>query len=192
LALQERVILVDPDTHGRTNIKGMLSQAEYLVIGEAEDGITALKMIRDRQPDLVLAEVSLPGVSGLELARIVHDDRLAPVILISGAFGREMMARVREVRAAGFLSKPVDEVSLLAVVEVALAHYAEVLELEQKLVKLKEELDTRKVVERAKGILMSQFGLTEAEAFRRIQKQSMNRRLSMRAVAEAIILAHNV
>ncbi|MEW6540510.1 MAG: ANTAR domain-containing protein [Bacillota bacterium] len=192
MALQERVILVDPDTHGRTNIKGMLSQAEYLVIGEAEDGITALKMIRDRQPDLVLAEVSLPGVSGLELARIVHDDRLAPVILISGAFGREMMARVREVRAAGFLSKPVDEVSLLAVVEVALAHYAEVLELEQKLVKLKEELDTRKVVERAKGILMSQFGLTEAEAFRRIQKQSMNRRLSMRAVAEAIILAHNV
>jgi len=192
LALQERVILVDPDTRGRTNIKGMLSQAEYLVIGEAEDGITALKMIRDRQPDLVLAEVSLPGVNGLELARIVHDDRLAPVILISGVFGREMMARVREVRAAGFLPKPVDEVSLLTVVEVALAHYAEVLELEQKLVKLKEELDTRKVVERAKGILMSQFGLTEAEAFRRIQKQSMNRRLSMRAVAEAIILAHNV
>lgn len=192
MALQERVILVDPDTRGRTNIKGMLSQAEYLVIGEAEDGITALKMIRDRQPDLVLAEVSLPGVNGLELARIVHDDRLAPVILISGVFGREMMARVREVRAAGFLSKPVDEVSLLTVVEVALAHYAEVLELEQKLVKLKEELDTRKVVERAKGILMSQFGLTEAEAFRRIQKQSMNRRLSMRAVAEAIILAHNV
>ncbi len=192
MALQERVILVDPDTRGRTNIKGMLSQAEYLVIGEAEDGITALKMIRDRQPDLVLAEVSLPGVNGLELARIVHDDRLAPVILISGVFGREMMARVREVRAAGFLPKPVDEVSLLTVVEVALAHYAEVLELEQKLVKLKEELDTRKVVERAKGILMSQFGLTEAEAFRRIQKQSMNRRLSMRAVAEAIILAHNV
>lgn len=192
MALQERVILVDPDTRGRTNIKGMLSQAEYLVIGEAEDGITALKMIRDRQPDLVLADVSLPGVNGLELARIVHDDRLAPVILISAVFGREMMARVREVRAAGFLPKPVDEVSLLTVVEVALAHYAEVLELEQKLVKMKEELDTRKVVERAKGILMSQFGLTEAEAFRRIQKQSMNRRLSMRAVAEAIILAHNV
>jgi len=192
LALQERVILVDPDARGRTNIKGMLSQAEYLVIGEAEDGITALKMIRDRQPDLVLAEASLPGVNGLDLARIVHDDRLAPVILMSGVFGREMMARVREVRAAGFLTKPVDEVSLLTVVEVALAHYAEVMDLERKVMKLKEELDTRKVVERAKGILMSQLGLTEAEAFRRIQKQSMNRRLSMRAVAEAIILAHNV
>jgi len=192
LALQERVILVDPDARGRTNIKGMLSQAEYLVIGEAEDGITALKMIRDRQPDLVLAEASLPGVNGLDLARIVHDDRLAPVILMSGVFGREMMARVREVRAAGFLPKPVDEVSLLTVVEVALAHYAEVMDLERKVMKLKEELDTRKVVERAKGILMSQLGLTEAEAFRRIQKQSMNRRLSMRAVAEAIILAHNV
>ncbi|ACA60518.1 ANTAR domain-containing response regulator [Candidatus Desulforudis audaxviator] len=192
MALQERVILVDPDARGRTNIKGMLSQAEYLVIGEAEDGITALKMIRDRQPDLVLAEASLPGVNGLDLARIVHDDRLAPVILMSGVFGREMMARVREVRAAGFLPKPVDEVSLLTVVEVALAHYAEVMDLERKVMKLKEELDTRKVVERAKGILMSQLGLTEAEAFRRIQKQSMNRRLSMRAVAEAIILAHNV
>lgn len=192
MALQERVVLVDPDTHGRTNVKGMLSQAEYLVIGEAEDGITALKIIRDRQPELVLAEVALPGISGLELARIAHDDRLAPVILMSGVFGRETMARVREVRAAGFLSKPVDEVSLLIAVEVALTHYAEVLELEQKLVKMKDELDTRKVVERAKGILMSQFGLTEAEAFRRIQKQSMNRRLSMRAVAEAIILAHTV
>jgi response regulator NasT len=192
LAKQERVILADADLHGRTNVKAMLSQADYLVIGEVEDGIAALKMIRDRQPELVLVDAALPGVDGLELARIAHDDRLAPVIVMSNLFGRDMLARVCEVRAAGFLAKPVEEVSLLAVVEVALAHYEEVVELEQKVVKLQDDLETRKVVERAKGVLMSSLGLDEAEAFRRIQKQSMNRRLSMRAVAEAIILAHNV
>jgi response regulator NasT len=111
---------------------------------------------------------------------------------MSNLFGREMLTSLREVRAAGFLEKPVDVTSLLTVVEVALAHYEEVLELEKKIMKLKDDLETRKVVERAKGLLMSAHGLTEAEAYRRIQKMSMNRRLSMRAVAEAIILAHNV
>lgn len=192
MAKQERIILADPDTHGRTNVKAMLSQADFLVIGEAEDGITALKMIRDRQPDLVLADTALPGLNGLELARIVYDDHLAPVIVMSTLFGRDLPARLREVRASGFLEKPVEVTSLLSVVEVALTHYEEVMELERQVAKLKDELETRKVVERAKGVLMSSLGLSEAEAFRRIQKQSMNRRLSMRAVAEAIILAHNV
>jgi response regulator NasT len=192
LARQERVILADPDRQGRANVRTTLNQADFLVIGEVEDGITALKMIRDRQPDLVLADCALPGLNGLELARIVHEDRLAPVVVMSNLFGREMLTSLREVRAAGFLEKPVDVTSLLTVVEVALAHYEEVLELEKKIMKLKDDLETRKVVERAKGLLMSAHGLTEAEAYRRIQKMSMNRRLSMRAVAEAIILAHNV
>ncbi|MBE0465781.1 MAG: ANTAR domain-containing protein [Candidatus Desulforudis sp.] len=192
MAKQERIILADPDIHGRTNVKAMLSRADFLVIGEAEDGITALKMIRDRQPDLVLADTALPGLNGFELAGIVHDDHLAPVIVMSNLFGRDLPARLREVRASGFLEKPVEITSLLSVVEVALTHYEEVMELERQVAKLKDELETRKVVERAKGVLMSSLGLSEAEAFRRIQKQSMNRRLSMRAVAEAIILAHNV
>ncbi len=192
MARQERVILADPDRQGRANVRTTLNQADFLVIGEVEDGITALKMIRDRQPDLVLADCALPGLNGLELARIVHEDRLAPVVVMSNLFGREMLTSLREVRAAGFLEKPVDVTSLLTVVEVALAHYEEVLELEKKIMKLKDDLETRKVVERAKGLLMSAHGLTEAEAYRRIQKMSMNRRLSMRAVAEAIILAHNV
>ncbi len=192
MAKQERVILADPDPHGRTNVRAMLSQADFLVIGEVEDGITALKMIRDRQPDLVFADCALPGLNGLELARIVHEDRLAPVIVMSNLIGQDVLGRLREVRAAGFLEKPVEVTSLLTVAEVAMAHYEEVMELEKKIMKLKDDLETRKVVERAKGLLMSAQGLTEAEAFRRIQRQSMNRRLSMRAVAEAIILAHNV
>lgn len=189
---QERVILADPDMHSRTHFKALLSQVEYLVIGEAADGITALKMIRDRQPDLVIADVALPGVGGLELAQVVHDDRLAPVIVTAGLFSRDLLAEARRVRAAGVLAKPVDETTILTVAETALAHYEELMDLEREVVKLKDGLETRKLLERAKGLLMSSMGLSEVEAFRRIQKQSMNRRISMRAVAEAIILAHGV
>ncbi len=189
---QQRVVLVDGNTLGRKNIKTTLTKAGLMVVGEAEDGITGLKIIRDRQPDIVLAEAVLPGMTGLELATIVHSDKLAPVILMSGTHRQDLMEKAVAAHVYGLLVKPVDEVAIVAAVEVARAKYAEVVALENEIQVLKDKLETRKVVDRAKGILMSNLGLSENEAFRRIQKQSMNRRISMRAVAEAIILTHNM
>ncbi|MEW5762789.1 MAG: ANTAR domain-containing protein [Bacillota bacterium] len=192
MAIRDRVVLADEDDVWRRNTGAILTKAGFLVIGEAGDGITALKLIRARQPELVVADVSLPGMSGLELARIVYEDKIAPVILTAGTWEHEVLDKAREVHAFGFLVKPIEEATLLPAVEVALTQYQEVLRLENQVRELKETLETRKVVERAKGILMETLGITEAEAYRRIQKQSMNRRLSMRAVAEAIVLAYGV
>lgn len=192
VAVRDRVVLADEDDVWRKNIGAILTKAGFLVIGEASDGITALKIIRARQPELVVADVALPGISGLELARIVYEDRIAPVLLTSSTWQQDLLEKAKEVHAFGFLVKPVDEATLLPAADVALALYQELQRLTKEVRKLREALETRKVVERAKGILMETLGLTEAEAYRRIQKQSMNRRLSMRAVAEAIILAHGV
>jgi len=192
VAIRDRVVLADEDDVWRKHIAAVLTKAGFLVIGEASDGITALKIVRARQPELVVADVALPGMSGLELARIIYEDRIAPVVLTANTWQQDVLEKAKEVRAFGFLVKPVDEAILLPAVDIALAQYHEVQRLQNEVRRLKEALETRKVVERAKGILMETLGLTETEAYRRIQKQSMNRRLSMRAVAEAIILAHGV
>lgn len=189
---QHRVVIAINDDASRKNIGAMLQAAEFLIIGEATDGITALKLIRVRQPDLVIAEVFLPAMSGLELARIVSDDKLAPVVLISSNYDHATLEEAKLAGAFGYLVKPVGEASLIPTVEIALSNYSEVVRLEEQVKELQEKLETRKIVEKAKGILMHTLGLTEAEAFRKIQKQSMNKRISMRAVAEAIILAHSL
>ncbi|MBC7323741.1 MAG: ANTAR domain-containing protein, partial [Moorella sp. (in: Bacteria)] len=164
----------------------------YWVIGEAGDGLSALKLIRSRQPDLLIIAAELPGMDGLEVARIVHEDKLAPVIVLAGAQGPGLLEKARDARVAALLLKPVEEASLLPAIEIALANYQEIIRLEKQIKELKETLETRKLVERAKGILMETLGISEAEAFRRIQKQSMNKRVSMRQVAEAIILAQSL
>jgi len=189
---QQRVVVVEPDAHWRKNLKATLAKADYLVIGEAEDGITAIKLIRSRQPDLVITDAFLPGMNGLEVARIVHDDKLAPVVLTCSAYNMDVLEKAKEAQVFGFVVKPVDEQTIIPIIEIALNSYREVTRLEGEIRSLKDTLETRKTVERAKGILMETLGLSEVEAFRRIQKQSMNKRLSMRAVAEAIILAHQL
>jgi len=162
------------------------------VIGEAGDGLSALKLIRSRQPDLLIIAAELPGMDGLEVARIVHEDKLAPVIVLAAAQTPGLLEKAKDARVAALLIKPVEEASLLPAIEISLANYQEIIKLEKQIKELRETLETRKLVERAKGILMETLGLSEAEAFRRIQKQSMNKRLSMRQVAEAIILAQSL
>ncbi len=187
-----RVVLVEENTACRKNTRAMLTRADLMVVGEAADGITGLKMIQNMQPDIVLADAVLPGLTGLELASIVHGDHLAPLILMSAAYDQELFEKAVAVHVYGFLIKPFDEGTLLTAVELAGLWHAEVAGLENEIRKLKDRLEARKVVEKAKGILMAKFGLSENEAFRRIQKQSMNRRIPMRAVAEAIILTEDI
>ncbi|HOV79463.1 MAG TPA: ANTAR domain-containing protein [Bacillota bacterium] len=189
---EQRIIIVDSDAAWRKSIKAMLAKMGYWVIGEAEDGQTGLKMVRARQPDLVIIEAFLPGMDGHEVARIIHEDKLAPVILICSSIQQNVIEKAKAARVSAFLMKPDLEFNLIPAVELALINYQEIINLENKVRELKETLETRKVVERAKGILMETMGISETEAFKRIQKQSMNKRISMRAVAEAIILAHNL
>ncbi len=189
---EQRVVMVDNDPAWRKNIKATLAKMGYYVVGEAEDGLGGLKLVRTRQPDLLIIEAFLPGMDGLEVARIVHEDKLAPVVLTASSHQQDLIEKAKVARVFAFLVKPIEESSLIPAVELALANYQEIVRLENQLKELKETLETRKLIEKAKGILMETMGLSETEAFKRIQRQSMNKRISMRAVAEAIILAHNL
>jgi len=187
-----RVILADKDTALRKNIKEFLGRRGYLVIGEAEDGMSALKLIRSLQPDLIIMDVNLPVMDGLQVARIVEEGRLAPVLLLAEYVERDFVSREKGELAVPVLMKPVDEAALQSTVEFAMSSFNRLVKLEKEVEKLKNDLETRKVVERAKGILMRTQGITEQEAFKRMQQQSMKKRTSMKAIADAIILAHEM
>ncbi|SFR07326.1 ANTAR domain-containing response regulator [Desulfoscipio geothermicus] len=186
---EQRIVLIDADTVWRKNFKAMLGKYGYWVVGEAGDGLSALKLVRSRQPDLLIIDAALPGMDGLQVAKIVHDDKLAPVVATSTSNQQGIMEKAKEAGVYALLIKPVSETSLIPTVELALANYQEIMNLEKKIKDLQETLETRKLVERAKGILMETHGLSEAEAFRRIQRQSMNKRVSIRVVAEAVIMS---
>lgn len=189
---RSKIFLALSDTTLRKKIKQVLTKEGYQVTGEAEEGNEALRKIRLLTPDLVILESDLPGLNGLEVAKIIEEDRLAPVLLITSYWQNDLLQKVRESWVFALVSKPVQAANLVAAVESAMLNFERIVQLEQEVNKLKETLATRKLIERAKGILMETMGLTEAEAFRRIQKQSMDKCTSMKAIAEAIIMAYDL
>lgn len=188
----QRIIIVDEDETWRKSLKTMLGKLGYLVVGDASDGTSALKLIRTRLPDLLICQDNVPGLNGLELAQILYEDKLGPVILTTDYMQQESVEKAREARVFAIMLKPIEESALLPAVELALGNYQEIIKLEKQVSELRDTLETRKMVEKAKGILMKSMKISEDEAFKKIQKQSMNKRISMRAVAEAVILAHNI
>jgi len=168
----------------------MLTNLDYLVVGEVGDGRSAVNLARELRPDVVIMDIKMPDMDGIEAASILTAERIAPVVLLTAYSQRDLVERAKEAGVAGYIVKPFQESDLAPAIEVALARFREFRALEQEVGDLKQALETRKFVDRAKGILMDTQGLTEAEAFRKIQKMSMNTRKPMKEVAEAIILAH--
>ncbi|MER3403776.1 MAG: response regulator [Chloroflexota bacterium] len=188
-----RVIIADDESIIRIDLRETLTSQGYLVVGEAADGRSAVNLARELRPDIVIMDIKMPGdIDGIEAARILTREKIAPVLLLTAYNQRELVEGAKDAGVVGYLVKPFRERDLAPAIEVALARYREFLELDRQVGDLKEALETRKLVDRAKGILMDTQGLKEAEAFRRIQKLSMNSRKSMREVAEAILLAHEV
>lgn len=187
-----RIIIADDESLIRMDLREMLTNLGYLVVGDVGDGRSAVNLARELRPDIVIMDIKMPDMDGIEAARILTEDRVAPVLLLSAYSQQELVSKAREAGVAGYLVKPFRESDLTPAIEVALSRFSEFRALEREVGDLRETLETRKIVERAKGILMDTQGLNEANAFRRIQKMSMNNRKPMRAVAEAIILAHQV
>jgi len=186
-----RVIVADDESIIRMDLREMLTNLGYLVVGEAGDGRSAVNLARELRPDVVIMDIKMPGgIDGIDAAKILTEERIAPVVLLTAYSQRELVERAKEAGVVGYIVKPFRESDLVPAIEVALARFAEFQALEKEVGDLKEALETRKLVDRAKGILMDTQGLTEAEAFRRIQKMSMDTRKPMKEVAEAIILAH--
>ena len=185
-----RVIVADDESIIRMDLREMLTNLGYLVVGEAGDGRSAVNLARELKPDVAIFDIKMPDMDGIEAARILTEEKIAPVVLLTAYSQHDLVERAKEAGVVGYITKPMRESDLTPAIEVAMARFSEFRALEKEIGDLKQALETRKLVERAKGILMDTQRLSEAEAFRKIQKMSMNKRKPMKDVAEAIILAH--
>jgi response regulator NasT len=165
----------------------MLEEEGYTVVAEVGDGRQAVEQATAQRPDLVILDIQMPELDGLSAAEEIAAARVAPVIVLTAFSQRELVERARDAGAMAYLVKPFSKNDLVPAIEVARARFAEMAALDGEVRTLEERLETRKVVERAKGVLMTQQGMTEAEAFRWIQRTAMNERTSMKALAERIL-----
>jgi two-component system, response regulator PdtaR len=189
---QTRVVIADDESIIRMDLREMLTNLGYLVVAETGDGISAVNTARELRPDLVIMDIKMPDLDGIQAAKILTEERIAPVLLLTAFSQQELVDGAKEAGVVGYIVKPFRESELVPAIEVSLARFREFKAIEKELTDTRNILETRKIVERAKGVLMDTQGLKEAEAFRKIQKLSMNTRKSMREVAEAILLANQV
>jgi len=192
MAQQLRLVIADDESIIRMNLKETLVGLGYLVVGEAGDGVSVINLARELRPDLVVMDIKMPKLDGIQAAKVLTEERIAPVLLLTAYSDRELVDRAREAGVVNYLVKPFRDTELLPAIEIALARYAEFREMDKQLSDFKDALETRKLVDRAKGVLMDTQGLKEQEAFRKIQQLSMNSRKSMREVAQAILLTAQI
>ncbi len=186
------MVIADDESIIRLDLGEMLTSLGYEVVGEGGDGAVAVELAQKLRPDLVIMDIKMPGMDGIAAAHELTRARIAPVLLLTAFSEQALVERAKEAGVVAYLVKPFREAELLPSIEVALARFAEFKAVEQEVGSLKEALETRKVVEQAKGILMEGQGLKESEAFHRIRKASMDTRKSMREIAEAILLTHQL
>jgi AmiR/NasT family two-component response regulator len=189
---RKRILIADDESIILMDLREMLNNLGYLVVGEANDGRSAVNMARELRPDLVVMDIKMPDMDGIEAATVLTEEKIAPVLLLTAYSQEDLIERAREAGVVGYLVKPFRESNLAPAIEVTLARFEEFRAVQKEVDDLKEALETRKLVDRAKGILMDSQGLTEHEAFRRIQKMSMNTRRPMKEIAEAIVLTHDM
>jgi two-component system, response regulator PdtaR len=186
-ASPRRVLIAEDEALIRLDLVEMLREEGYVVAGEAADGEEAVRLANELRPDLVILDVKMPKVDGIDAASQIAGQRIAPVVILTAFSQRELVERARDAGAMAYLVKPFAKQDLVPAIELAVSRFAELQALETEVSTLTDRLETRKVIERAKGLLMSKQGLSEPEAFRWIQRTAMDRRSTMKAVAEAVI-----
>ena len=182
-----RIVIADNESIIRMDLKELLEEAGHEVIGEAADGAKAVEITRKLKPDLVIMDIKMPEMDGIAAAKMISNEKLAPVLLLTAYSQKEIVEKAKDSGVLAYLVKPVKESNLFPAMEIALSRFKEYVEIEQELNDLRNSLETRKILDRAKGILMDAYNLSEQEAFRRIQQYSMSKRKSIRDVAESII-----
>ena len=187
-----RIIIADDEPIIRLDLRKTLENMGHQVVAEAGDGAKAVELARELKPSIIILDIKMPEMDGIDAAKVITTEGIAPVLLLTAYSQKDLVDRAKDAGVFAYLVKPFKEADLLPAMEIAISRYEEFVELENEVTDLENKLDTRKSVDRAKGILMDQYGLKEQEAFRRIQVQSMNTRKSMREIAEAIIIAHSV
>jgi two-component system, response regulator PdtaR len=182
-----RVIIAEDEALIRLDLKEMLEEEGYSVVAEVGDGQQAVERAAELRPDLVILDIQMPVLDGLSAAEQIASARIAPVIVLTAFSQRELVERARDAGAMAYLVKPFSKNDLVPAIEVARARFSEMTALDSEVRTLEERLETRKIVEKAKGLLMAEQGISEAEAFRWIQRTAMNQRTSMKALAQSIV-----
>ena len=182
-----KVLVVEDEALIRLDLAEMLTEEGYVVAGEAGDGEQAVELARRLHPDLVIMDIKMPKVDGITAATTIVDERIAPVVMLTAFSQRELITQARDAGAMAYLVKPFARHELVPAIELAVSRFAEKRALEDEVATLGERLETRKIVDRAKGLLMTRQQMTEPEAFRWIQRTAMDRRTTMKAVATAVV-----
>jgi len=182
-----RVLVAEDEALIRLDLVELLTEEGYEVVGQVGDGEEAVKLARELEPDLVVMDVKMPVMSGIQAAEIITDERIAPVVMLTAFSQRDLVEQAREAGAMAYVVKPFDASDVIPAIEMAMARFAELRAVEEEAADLAERLESRKLIDQAKGLLQDSFGMTEAEAFRWIQKQAMDMRKSMRDVAEGVL-----
>ena len=182
-----RIVVAEDEALIRLDLAEMLEELGYDVVGQASDGEQAVALVNEHKPDVVIMDVKMPVLDGLSAAEQIGKERIAPVIMLTAFSQKELVERARDAGVMAYIVKPFTQADLAPAVDIATSRWAELKALESEIADLGERLETRKAVDRAKGILMTRLKLSEADAFRWIQKTAMDRRLGMREVAEAVI-----
>ncbi len=183
-----RVLIAEDEALIRLDLAEMLTEEGYEVVGEAGDGETAVRLAEEKRPDLVIMDIKMPIMDGLAAAEQIAEARLAPVVVLTAFSQRDLVERARAAGAMAYLVKPFQKSDLVPAIEIAISRFAEIAALEAEVGELSDQLATRKAVERAKSVLMADFGMTEPKAFRWIQRTAMDHRMTMRDVAERILV----
>ena len=183
----QRVLLAEDEALIRLDLAEMLTDEGYDVVGQASNGEEAVSLAESLRPDLIIMDVKMPVMDGLTAAETIGEQRIAPVIMLTAFSQKELVERARDAGAMAYVVKPFTSADLIPALEIALSRHAEISSLESEISDLTERFETRKLVERAKSLLQTSMGLSEPEAFRWIQKTSMDRRLTMREVAETVL-----
>ena len=182
-----RVVIAEDEALIRLDLAEMLREEGYQVVGEAGDGQEAVDLAESLRPDLVIMDVKMPRRDGIDAAAEIAAKRIAPVVLLTAFSQRDLVEKARDAGAMAYLVKPFSISDLIPAIEVALSRFTEITELEREVADLGDRLETRKLVERAKGLLQTKHGMTEPEAFTWMQRAAMDRRTSMKRVAEVVL-----
>ncbi|WP_117000683.1 ANTAR domain-containing response regulator [Desertimonas flava] len=182
-----RVVIAEDEAIIRMDLRETLEEEGYEVVGETGNGDEAIELVRDLLPDLAILDVKMPGKDGLEVARLINNEKLCGVLILTAFSQREVVEDARDAGALAYLVKPFQKSDLVPAIEVAIGRFRELRALTGEIDALGEQLEARKAIERAKGILMTELGISEQDAFAFIQRRAMSERSKMRAIADRVV-----
>lgn len=187
MAEKYRIVIADDEALICMDLREMLEEAEHEVVGIGSDGVEALDLVKEKKPDLVILDVKMPRLDGIQAARMIAHDNLAPVVLLTAFGDEDMIEKAKKSMVFGYVMKPVEEKTLFPAIQIAVSQYRQKKDMVDRVKNMERELAARKIVDRAKGLLMDYYHITEEDAYRRMQQTSMKRGITIADVAQKVV-----